>query len=91
MNNVALGFTFLFIGLAVFASAVNKTTGAMLAGLIYGEGSLKKPIGSTKLPTITQGKDSPIPGLVVPDVTPSYGPNVFKSLNPGMHNPIVKP
>ena len=91
MNNVALGFTFLFIGLAVFASAVNKTTGAMLAGLIYGEGSLKKPSGSAKLPTITLGEDSPIPGLVVPDFTPSYGPNVFKSVNPGMQNPTVKP
>ena len=91
MNNVALGFTFLLIGLAVFASAVNKTTGAMLAGLIYGEAGLKKPIGSTKLPTITQGKDSPIPGLVVPDVTPKYGSGVYKSLNPGLHNPTVKP
>ena len=91
MNNVALGFTFLLVGLAVFASAVNKTTGAMLTGLIYGEAGLKKPSGSATLPTITLGKDSPIPGLVVPDFTPSYGPNVFKSVNPGMHNPTVKP
>ena len=89
MNNVALGFTFLLLGLAMFASAINKTTGAMVAGLLYGEAGLKKPSGT--LATITLGKDSPIPGLVVPDFTPSYGPNVFKSVNPGMHNPTVKP
>ena len=91
MNNVALGFTFLLVGLAVFASALNKTTGSMIAGLLYGEAGLKKPFGSAASPTITQGQDSPIPGLVVPDITPHFSPNVFKSVNPGLHNPTVKP
>lgn len=43
MNNAALGFSLLLLGLAVFASALNKTTGSMIAGLLYGEGALKAP------------------------------------------------
>lgn len=87
MNNAALGFTLLIAGLAVFVSALNKTTASMIAGLIYGEAGLKAPKGAT--PTIKLGEDQPIPGLVVPDVKPHNGPNVFDSLNPGMNNPTI--
>ena len=56
---------------------------------------IKAPV-STALytgPTETLPKDSPIPGLVVPKgVTPNPNdPNTHESLNPGAHNPTVKP
>lgn len=90
MNNVSLGFTLLVAGLVIFASSLMKTTGSMLGGLIYGAGALKTPASSTPGPTITQGKGTPVPGLVVPDVKPTNGANVYNSLNPGAHNPTVK-
>ncbi len=54
VNNAALGFTLLLAGLAVFASAINKTTGAMFAGLIYGESALKTPTAKAKDAPISQ-------------------------------------
>lgn len=56
MNNVALGFTLLLAGLAVFVSALNKTTASMIAGLIYGEGGLKSPGPKTEDKPLTPGQ-----------------------------------
>ena len=92
MNNAALGFTFLLVGLAVFASALNKTTGSMIAGLIYGENSLKKPTGkivdSPMTPTEAEDAWTKLPddwtrAGVVP-VSPSGG-------IPGLTIPIIPP
>lgn len=44
--NAGLGFSLVAIGLLLFASGLNKTTGAMLAGLFYGIDALGNP--STK-------------------------------------------
>lgn len=91
MNNPAMAFTLLVLGLVTFASAVMGTTGAMLSGLFYGAAGLS-PAASTITPTTTVAKDGPIPGLVVPaGVTVQSSPYVHNSVNPGMHNPTVKP
>lgn len=61
--NIALGFTLTALGLVIFISGINKTTGAMLSGLIYGRDGLKSSpssssssssgsswVGSTEIP-----------------------------------------
>ena len=90
MNNPAMAFTLLVLGLVTFASAVLGTTGGMLAGLFYGAAGVT-PAASTITSTVTVEEDGPIPGLVVPDFEPELGPYMFKSVNPGMDNPTLKP
>lgn len=67
MNNAALGFTLLLAGLAVFASALNKTTGAMLTGLFYGEGALKPPAGKSSDSPMTQSQADNAWAITPPD------------------------
>ena len=58
MNNSALGLTLLAAGLLLFFSAINRSTGAFLAGLFYGKDALKNTPTKTpaKTPDLTTVK-----------------------------------
>lgn len=92
MNNAALGFTLLIGGLVLFASALNKTTAAMLTGLIYGEGALKTPTANP----ITTQMNSPINSQTMKqssDGGPTAGvvPTNKNGTIPGLTAPILTP
>lgn len=94
MNNAGLGFALLLAGLAVFASALNRTTGAMLTGLLYGEAALQQPgsgAGSGEAPvggTSVADAQNSLPGnsqrAGIIKVTPKGGV-------PGLTVPIIDP
>jgi len=50
VNNVPLGLTLVVVGLVTVASALNKTTGSMIGGLVYGDAGMKAATGATVTP-----------------------------------------
>jgi len=91
VNNVALGFSFLFVGLVVFYSALNKTTGAALAGLLYGSSVLKDPTAAPTDAPVSQAQADAAWKAPVSATNPKAGVVPVTPLGgvPGITVPII--